>query len=40
MELDFAGFAVAGFDGVDDSGAALGSDGEAVDEGEDGLSEV
>ncbi len=40
MELDFAGFAVAGFDGVDDAGAALGSDGEAVDEDEDGLGEV
>ncbi len=37
VELDFAGFAVAGFDGVDDSGADFGSDGEAVDEDEDGL---
>ena len=40
MELDFAGFAVAGFDGVDDAGAGIGADGEAVDEGEDGLGEV
>ena len=40
MELDFAGFAVAGFDGVDDAGAGVGADGEAVDEDEDGLGEV
>ena len=40
MELDFAGLAVAGFDGVDDAGADVGGDGEAVDEDEDGLGEV
>ena len=40
VELDFAGFAVAGFDGVDDAGADVGRDGEAVDEDEDGLGEV
>ena len=39
-ELDFAGFAVAGFDGVDDACADVGGDGEAVDEDEDGLGEV
>ena len=40
MELDFAGLAVAGLDGVDDAGADVGADGEAVDEDEDGLGEV
>ena len=40
MELDFAGLAVAGLDGVDDAGADFGGDGEAVDEDEDGLGEV
>ena len=39
-KLDFAGFAVAGFDGVDDAGADVGAEGEAVDEDEDGLGEV
>ena len=40
MELDFAGFAVAGFDGIDYACAGVGADGEAVDEGEDGFVEV
>ena len=40
LELDFAGFAVAGFDGVDYAGADFGGDGEAVDEDEDGFGEV
>ena len=40
MELHFAGFAVAGLDGVDDSCADLRTDGETVDEDEDGLGEV
>ena len=40
MELDFAGFAVAGFDGVDYARADVGGDGEAVDEDEDGFREV
>ncbi len=40
VELDFAGLAVAGFDGVDDAGADVGGEGEAVDEDEDGLGEV
>ena len=40
MELDFAGLAVSGLDGVDDAGADVGGDGEAVDEDEDGLGEV
>ena len=40
MELDFAGLAVAGLDGVDDAGADVGREGEAVDEDEDGLGEV
>ena len=40
VELDFAGFAVAGFDGVYDSAADFGGDGEAIDEDEDGLGEV
>ena len=40
VELDLAGFAVAGFDGVDDAGADVGRDGEAVDEDEDGLGEI
>ena len=31
VELDFAGFAVAGLDGVYDAGAGVGADGEAVD---------
>ena len=39
-ELHFSGFAVAGFDGVDDACANLRRDGEAVDEDEDGLVEV
>ena len=39
-ELHFSGFAVAGFDGVDDAGADVGADGESVDEDEDGLGEV
>ena len=37
---DFAGFAVAGFDGVDDAGADVGREGEAVDEDEDGAGVV
>jgi hypothetical protein len=40
LELDFAGFAVAGFDGVDYTGADFGGDGEAIDEDEDGFREV
>ena len=40
VELDFAGLAVAGLDGVNDAGADVGGDGEAVDEDEDGLGEV
>ena len=40
VELDFAGLAVAGFDGVYDSAADFGGEGEAVDEDEDGLGEV
>ena len=40
MELDFAGFAVAGFDGVYDAGAGVGGERETVDENEDGLGEV
>ena len=40
VELDFAGLAVAGLDGVDDAGANGWGDGEAVDEDEDGLVEV
>ena len=40
MELDFAGLAVAGLDGVNDAGADGGGDGEAVDEDEDGAGEV
>ena len=39
-ELDFAGFAVAGFDGVDYARSGVGGDGEAVDEDEDGGVEV
>ncbi len=37
VELDFAGFAIAGFDGVYEAGADVGDDGEAVYEDEDGL---
>ena len=40
MELDFAGLAVAGLDGVYDARPDVGGDGEAVDEDEDGLVEV
>ncbi len=40
VELDFAGLAVAGFDGVDEAGADVGGEGEAVDEDEDGAVEV
>ena len=40
MELDFAGLAVAGLDGVDDARARVGRDREAVDEDEDRLGEV
>ena len=40
VELNFAGLAVAGLDGVDEAGADLGAEGEAVDEDEDGLGEV
>ena len=40
VELDFAGLAVAGFDGVDEAGADVGGEGEAVDEDEDGAGEV
>ena len=40
VELDFAGLAVAGLDGVYDAGADVGGDGEAVDEDEDGAGEV
>ena len=40
VELDFAGFAVAGLDGIYDSGAGVGANGEAVDEDEDGGGEV
>ena len=36
FELDLAGFAVAGFDGVDEAGADVGREGEAVGEDEDG----
>ena len=38
--MDFAGLAVSGLDGVDDAGADVGGDGEAVDEDEDGSGEV
>ena len=38
--MDFAGLAVSGLDGVNDAGADVGGDGEAVDEDEDGLGEV
>ena len=40
VELDFAGLAVAGFDGVYDSRARVWADGEAIDEDEDGGVEV
>ena len=40
LELDLAGFAVAGFDGIHKAGADFGGKGEAVDEDEDGLGEV
>ena len=40
MELDFGGFAVAGFDGVYDAAAGVWGEGEAVGEDEDGLGEV
>ena len=39
-ELDFAGFAVTGLDGVDDAGAKFRIDCETVDEDEDRLGEV
>ncbi len=40
LEAHFAGLAVAGLDGVDDAGADIGGDGQAVDQDEDGLGEV
>ncbi len=40
VELDFTGLAVTGLDGVYDSCAGVGGDGEAVDEDEDGGIEV
>ena len=40
MDLDFAGLAVAGLDGVDYARADFGGDGEAVDEDEDWPREV
>ena len=40
LEIDFAGFAVADLDGVDDACADVGRDDEAVDQDEDGLGEV
>ena len=40
LELDFAGFAIAGLNGVNNSGAACRADNEAIDEDEDGLCEV
>src|SRR6185437_3394931 len=40
MELDLAGLAVAGLDGVYDAGARVGADGETICEDEDGLREV
>ena len=40
VELDFTGFAVAGFDGVNEAGADVGAEGEAVYENEDWLGKV
>src|ERR1035441_8225045 len=40
VELNLAGLTIAGFDGVDDARAAVGRNGEAIDEDEDGLGEV
>ena len=40
FEEDFAGFAVAEFDGIDDALHLIGADDEAVGEDEDGLGEV
>ncbi len=40
VEDDLAGFAIGGFDGVDDAGAVVGADDDAVEENEDGEGEV
>ncbi len=40
LKLNFAGLAIAGLDGVDDAGADVGADGEAVYKDEDRLGEV
>ncbi len=39
-ETDFAGFAVAGFDGVYDTASGVWAQRQAIDQDEDGLGEV